>query len=168
MVILRAWIRATRLILGSWKCFTSHPKGSVLNYLLGSIILSSRGAIHTGHYRHMCHWTTWPMCVSFKSFSPVSCLAVCLKHRYSLPPSLELKKPFRCEMKCLQDPRSPFALIQALWIIPCSIHKKHSKVSTVARTKPQSFNKTLGYKKTNGTARSSTASCQMRLCRRLR
>ena len=26
MVIIRAWIKATGLLFGSWRCFTSHPK----------------------------------------------------------------------------------------------------------------------------------------------
>ena len=76
MVILRAGIRATGLLLRSWRCFTSHPKRLLQFWARwkGSKLISREG-----HYSHMCHWPMTIITIIITSES-----STCLKGRVSV------------------------------------------------------------------------------------
>ena len=114
MVIIRTWIRATRLLIGSWRRFTSHPKGFFSSKLDG------------GEYQLISRES----CYSHVSLNPLtnmhvvwviitSELSTCLKGLDVVTGSkvwMAVKLPG--EVKRLQGPRriSPVSLIQALMI----------------------------------------------------
>ena len=71
MVIMRAWIRATGLLLGSWRRFTSHLKGFFSSELDGGEcqLISREGCCS-----HICVIELPDQCMSLELLSPVNCL----------------------------------------------------------------------------------------------